>query len=189
MYRSRVSLAITDAAAIAAEVESPPITARCANPRSPSAKPSDRQMQSSRATPNSASRRAARLVTCRPRSSIPGAQRETMRTLTASLRMTGYSSARALAVCCLESLRPDSERMSAGRSRSWSNRTAAATSGPARQPRPASSAPATNRGPSARSWRNSFGPGRRLPAAARRRCSGGRRRSSGGRWRSSGRAA
>src|SRR3954453_23699196 len=39
-----------------------------------------------------------------------------------------------------------------------SNRTAAATSGPARQPRPASSAPATKRRPSDRSKANSLRP-------------------------------
>src|SRR6478672_10432284 len=52
--------------------------------------------------------------------------------------------------------------------RSWSNSTAAATSGPARQPRPASSAPATKRTPSARSWRNSRLPEERLRRARRR---------------------
>src|SRR3954452_13311762 len=39
-----------------------------------------------------------------------------------------------------------------------SKRTAAATSGPARQPRPASSAPATQRTPSRRSWAKSLEP-------------------------------
>src|SRR4051812_34430882 len=55
-----------------------------------------------------------------------------------------------------------------------SNRTAAATRGPARQPRPASSAPATKRRPSVRSKANSLRPvgrGRRFlegPDSARR---------------------
>ena len=69
--------------------------------------------------------------------------------------------ARPAGVWRLESFSADSARMSAGRKRSMSNRTPAATSGPARQPRPASSAPATNLTPSERSWRKSLGPGGR----------------------------
>src|SRR4051794_38612092 len=112
----------------------------------------------------SASRNAARFVRCRPRPSMPRTQRETMLTLTAVRSTTGNSSSRASMSCCLESLSALSARTSRTPSASMSNRTAAATSGPARQPRPASSAPATKRTPSPRSYRN-----RRLPLERRRR--------------------
>ena len=96
----------------------------------------------------SASRSAARLVTCSPRASIPGAQRETIATFAATRRITGYSSARRLRGLLLGVVqRAERARPAPGPSRSRSNSTAAATSGPARQPRPASSAPATNRTP------------------------------------------
>ena len=61
-------------------------------------------MQPSTATLVSASRSAARLVLCSPRASIPGAQRVTIETRAARLRITGYSAARPSGVCCLESL-------------------------------------------------------------------------------------
>src|SRR5207237_1454811 len=60
-----------------------------------------------------------------------------------------------------ESLSAPRARTSPGRSRSRSKSTAAATSGPANEPRPASSAPATNRAPSARSNPKSRRPARR----------------------------
>ena len=61
-----------------------------------------------------------------------------------AVRMTtGYSVSRISGVCCLESLRAVRARRCESVRASMSNSTAAATSGPARQPRPASSAPAT----------------------------------------------
>src|SRR6185437_8402699 len=138
-------------------------------PVAPTGNPSLRHMQPGQATFESASRSAARLVLCSPRASIPGAQRDTITTLAAILRITGKSSARASGVCCLESFSAPRARTSPGPIRSRSNRTPAATSGPARHPRPASSAPATNLTPSARSNRNSRRAGRdaglRRPAA------------------------
>src|SRR3954447_10507972 len=110
----------------------------------------------------SASRRAARLVRCRPRPSIPRAQRETTLTFTAVRRTSGKSASRVSASCCLESLSAPSVRTSRTSSASRSNSTAAATSGPARQPRPASSAPATQRTPRLRSNWKRRRPARRL---------------------------
>ena len=55
---------------------------------------------------------AARFVLCRPRSSIPRTQREVTATAVATRRTFGYSSSRASAVCCLESLSAESERSS-----------------------------------------------------------------------------
>ena len=108
-------------------------------------------MQPGRATPSSASRSAARFVLCSPRASMLRAQRETTQTFAAVRRTIGNSSSRTSCVCCLESLRRLSARSSRVVSDSVSNSTAAATSGPARQPRPASSAPATQRTPRRRS--------------------------------------
>src|SRR5580704_1231874 len=155
MYRSRVSLAMTEAAAIAALLASPSTTARWSWPVARTGKPSLKQMQPAHATFASASWSAARFVLWRPRASIPGAHRDTIATFVARRRITGNSSARTSGVCCLESLSSPSARTSPGPIASRSNSTAAATSGPARQPRPASSAPATNRTPSDRSNRNS----------------------------------
>ena len=84
-----VSLAITDAAAIAALLASPPITARCSCPTPATENPSLRQTDPSQQTRESASRSAARFVTCRPRASIPGAHREITATLAAIRRITG----------------------------------------------------------------------------------------------------
>src|SRR5215207_6933877 len=69
MKRSRVTFAITEAAAIAALVASPPTTGRCSKPVGGTGKPSDRHRQSSQATRASTSLSAARLVLCSPRSS------------------------------------------------------------------------------------------------------------------------
>src|SRR4051794_38614088 len=115
-----------------------------------------------------ASRSAARFVRCRPRPSMPRAHRETTLIFTAVRSTTGNSSSRASASCCLESLSAVRARTSRTPSASMSNRTAAATSGPARQPRPASSAPATQRTPSPRSNWTRRRPGRRFTRA--RRC-------------------
>src|SRR6185312_933874 len=143
------------------------MTARCSCATPDTGKPSLRQMHPSTATLLSASRRAARLVLCSPRASIPGAQRVTIDTRAARLRITGYRAARPSGVCCLESLSIPSARAWAGPMRLRSSSTPAATSGPARQPRPASSAPATKRTPSPRSKPSSRRPGRaglrRLP--------------------------
>jgi hypothetical protein len=49
----------------------------------------DRHIVPGCATPRSASRRAARFVRCRPRSSMPCAQRETTQTLSAVRSTTG----------------------------------------------------------------------------------------------------
>ncbi len=147
MYRSRVTFAMIEAAAIAALVASPSTIARRGWPsRSPSAKPSDRQDRARAARPrSSAARSAAMFVLCSPRVSMLWTLRETTATLAATRRTTGYSSSRASWSCCLESLSARSVADVAPRRRSRSNRTPAATSGPARQPRPASSAPATKR--------------------------------------------
>src|SRR5918995_4924618 len=80
---------------------------------------------------------------------------ETITERAAARRTSGYSSSRVSAVCCLESFSRLSARRSDRVRRSRSNRTAAATRGPASDPRPASSAPATQRQPSERSKRNS----------------------------------
>ena len=66
MKRSRETLAITEAAAIAALIASPPTTGRCSNPVGGTGKPSDRHRQPSRPTRRSTSHSAARLVLCRP---------------------------------------------------------------------------------------------------------------------------
>ena len=70
-------------------------------------------------------------------------QRDTITERAAARSTSGYSSSRVSAVCCLESFSRLSARRSDSVSRSRSNSTAAATSGPASEPRPASSAPAT----------------------------------------------
>src|SRR3954470_14337766 len=168
MKRSRVTLARIDAAAIAALVASPSTIGRCSKPNSGTGNPSMRQSVPGRATPMSASRNAARFVRCRPRPSMPRTQRETMLTLTAVRSTSGKSASRASMSCCLESLSAVRARTSRTPSASMSNRTAAATSGPARQPRPASSAPATQRTPSPRSNWNRRRPVRRFTRA--RRC-------------------
>jgi hypothetical protein len=112
MKRSRVTLAITDAAAIAALVASPPTTGRWSNPVSGTGKPSDRHRQPSTPTRRSMSLNAARLVLCSPRSSIPRTQREVTATAVAARSTRGYSVSRISIVCCLESFRADSERRS-----------------------------------------------------------------------------
>ena len=89
MKRSRVTLAITEDAAIAADVASPPTTGRCSKPVAGTGKPSDRQRQPSTPTRRSTSLSAARFVTCRPRSSIPRTQREVTATLVAIRRTRG----------------------------------------------------------------------------------------------------
>src|SRR5215204_973169 len=167
MKRSRVTLAITEAAAIAALVASPPTTARCSNPVGGTGKPSLRHSAPGRATRASTSESAARFVLCNPRSSMPRTQREVTATLQAARSTFGYSASRISGVCCLESLSADSDRRSLSVSASMSNSTAAATSGPARQPRPASSAPATKRTPSPRSCRKRREPEERRPFARR----------------------
>src|SRR3954452_25031738 len=85
---------------------------------------------------------------------MPRGQRETMTARAAALKTSGYSSSRPSSVCCFESLSRDRARLSESVRRSWSNRTAAATSGPASDPRPASSAPAMKRRSKARSKAN-----------------------------------
>src|SRR4051794_40970753 len=153
-----------DAAAMDALVASPSTIARRSWPsRSPRAKPSDRRIAPGRATSSSAARRAAMFILCRPRVSMLSTLRETTATFAATRRTTGYSASRAAWSCCLESLSARRSRTSRRVRRSRSRRTAAATIGPARQPRPASSAPATNRRPSRRSCRN-----RRPPVDMRR---------------------
>ena len=74
---------------------------------------------------------------------MPRTQRETITDRAAARSTSGYSSSRASAVCCFESFSRLSARRSDSVRRSRSNSTAAATSGPASDPRPASSAPAT----------------------------------------------
>src|SRR3954447_16179144 len=157
---------MTEAAAIAALVASPLTTRRCGTAQRGRRKPSTRQIASPSvgASRSSASESASRLVTCSPRRSIPAAQRTTTLTRSAARSTHGYISSRWASVICLESCRPLRARRSACERLSWSSRTAAATSGPARQPRPASSAPATWRLPSPRSKAKR----RRLRASRRR---------------------
>src|SRR3954447_21690930 len=112
MKRSRVTLAITEAAAMAAEVASPPTTWRWSKPVAGTGKPSDKQMAPGTATRFKVSDRAARLVLCRPRESIPRTQREVTETRTAARRTRGYSNSRISSVCCLESFNADKERRS-----------------------------------------------------------------------------
>ena len=109
----------------------------------------------SRAGRRRAARRAARRgSSCAARGRRSCARSARRRRPSAAVRMTiGKSSSRTSCVCCLESLRRLSARSSRVVSASMSNSTPAATSGPARQPRPASSAPATQRTPRRRSKR------------------------------------
>ena len=104
MNRSRVTFAITEAAAIAALVASPPTTGRCSNPVGGTGNPSERQRQPSTPTRRSMSLSAARLVLCSPRSSMPRTHREVTATAVAARSTRGYRSSRASIECCLESL-------------------------------------------------------------------------------------
>jgi imidazolonepropionase-like amidohydrolase len=81
--------ATTEAAAIAALRASPSITACWGWPSSGSSKPSTRHRHSGTATRARQSRSAARFVTCRPRSSIPCAQRDVTATRTAACSTSG----------------------------------------------------------------------------------------------------
>jgi hypothetical protein len=112
MKRSRVTFAMTEAAAIAALVASPPTTGRCSNPVAGTGKPSDRHRQPSTPTRRKTSDSAARLVLWSPRSSMPRTQREVIATAVAARRTRGYSASRASSVCCLESFRAANERSS-----------------------------------------------------------------------------
>src|SRR5919201_1720530 len=85
---------------------------------------------------------------------MPRGQRDTMRALAAARNTSGYSSSRPASVCCFESFRRESARLCESVSRSRSKSTAAATSGPASEPRPASSAPAMKRRSNERSKAN-----------------------------------
>src|SRR5690349_5728883 len=76
---------------------------------------------------------------------MPRGERDTRTARAVALKTSGYSSSRPPPDCCLESFSFDSARRSDRVSRSMSNSTAAATSGPASDPRPASSAPAMKR--------------------------------------------
>ncbi len=89
MQRSRVTFAITEAAAIAALVESPWITGRCSSRHSRTGKPSVRQTTSSTplATRSRLRPSAPRLVTWSPRESIPRTQR-TVTATRATARIT-----------------------------------------------------------------------------------------------------
>ena len=167
MKRSRVTFATIDAAAIAALVASPSTIARCgcSNSRDREAVEQAHHLAGdARAWRRArASRRAARLVLCSPRASIPRTQRETT-TTRAALRGPAGRAPRAPRGRAAWSR----SARSAPAARAWSARRsrtarAAATSGPARQPRPASSAPATSGTPRRRSNANS-----RLPLLARR---------------------
>ena len=169
MKRSRVTLATIEAAAIAALVASPSTTARCWSPRSGTRKPSTRHSEPGTATRTSASCRAARLVRCRPRAVDAaraagdggdldgGAQHD---------RVERLARLRVVLLGVVE--RAERADLARRRARSTSKSTAAATSGPARQPRPASSAPAIQRTPRPRSNWNRRRPVRRLAAAGRR---------------------
>ena len=65
---------------------------------------------------------------------MPRTQRDTITERAAARITSGYSSSRISAVCCFESFRRVSARRSESVSRSRSNSTAAATSGPASEP-------------------------------------------------------
>ena len=84
MKRSRVTLAITDAAAIAALRASPSITADARPGMRRTRKPSVRQAAPGTATRSRLRASASRLVTCSPRESIPRTQRTVTATLAAA---------------------------------------------------------------------------------------------------------
>ena len=188
MKRSRVTFAITDAAAIAALVASPPTTARCSKPVGGTGNPSDRH--SALVLPDAPQHvaRARRGSSCAgPRSSIPRTQREVIATRDAARSTFGYSASRISGVCCLESLSAEQRPQVAQRQRlvveqhgGGDERTgeaaAAGLVGPGHPPEPE---PAVVAGTGA--TRRS---GDALPVASRRRSArGGRSAWEANRWR------
>jgi hypothetical protein len=160
MNRSRVTLAMMDAAAIAALRPSPPTTWRCRRAHPGTGKPSVRQTSGSGSSAQSACPSACRFDRCRPRRSISDAGTTHTATWEAHETTASKSSSRRASVWRLESSSMPRGAQRAPRRRSRSRQTAAATSGPASEPRPASSAPATRRAPRPRSCASRRRPGR-----------------------------
>src|SRR5690349_2269162 len=150
MSRSRVTLASTLAAATQAATRSPFQTARPGTPSPSTGKPSVSTYSGSVVSEASARRMAERLQTCRPRASTSAGGMMITEYASARTTTSAYTRSRAAGVSSLESASPSiSPRLPSGRM------AAAATSGPAHAPRPASSAPATNRKPRRCSARSS----------------------------------
>ena len=171
MKRSRVTLAITDAAAIAALVASPPTTGALleARRRAPGSRRTGRgSPRPPTRAQHVAQRREVRLV--QPALVDPAHAARGDRDARSAARSTrGYSASRTSVVCCLESLsarqRAQVARASAARSRTAPRRRPAARRGSRARPR--RRRPRSAR-PSARSKRNSRRP-LRAPSAARAR--------------------
>ena len=141
MNRSRVTLAMIDAAAMERQRLSPLMIERCGRGISGKSNASSRSACGGSESWARAERMAY-LVACRIlRSSISSTGPMPTLTATACCMITSNWHSRTAAVICLESRTP-AKRVSRSLSSSG-NMTAAATTGPARQPRPASSSPAT----------------------------------------------
>ncbi len=155
MRRSRTVFAMIDAAATDALRPSPRTRAWCAGASEPSEKPSTKSASARSSSAASDSRKRRRFVRCSPSRSIArlDATRTTMRS--ASRHSTRARSSRVEGRTSFESFNPDRARRVLGEMRVTSRHTAATTNGPARAPRPASSAPATRWTPRARSKRKS----------------------------------
>ena len=74
---------------MAALRQSPSMTARCSCSIAGTSKPSTRQTVPGQATRSSAERSASRFVTCRPRSSMPRTQRDTIAVRAAARSTSG----------------------------------------------------------------------------------------------------
>src|SRR5215217_6763363 len=147
--RSRVTLASTEAAATQAATRSPFHTARPGRASPGTGKPSVSTYSGAGSSVITARRSASRLVACIPRASSSSTGMDTTDQETARSTTSAYTRSRAAGVSSLESARPGTRpRRPAGSTQ------AAATSGPAQAPRPASSAPATEANPRRRSERS-----------------------------------
>ena len=159
--RSRVTLATIDAAAIEATMPSPPITASQSQPASMRSRPSTktrRGLTGSEATARASAHSDARRILSR---SIRAGGAIATATW-ARAQMRSYSTSRRSAVRRLESSSP--RGMLSG-----SRITAAATTGPASGPRPASSQPATGHTPRLSAERSRRKVGRSTSSARGRR--------------------
>ena len=142
MIRSRVTLAMTDAAAMHAATRSPFHIARPGTPRPAIGKPSVRTYPGVSSRRANARRIASTLVTCRPRRSTSSGGTMTTDHATARATTASYTCSRTRGVSSLESARSGISAR-----RLVASTAAATTSGPAHAPRPASSAPATGARP------------------------------------------
>ena len=139
MCRSRAVLARMEAAAIAAQRPSPPTNASAAQPRSNTRLPSIRAVTGRSASWSTARRMASPVAWRMFRSAISATVAKAKPKARAVARISASSAARAAAVSALESFRPTGIRRG-------SRITAAAVTGPAQGPRPASSTPQTGPG-------------------------------------------